>query len=249
MNSPRAPTAKKGVFMSIEHFSNPALKESGMPEAAAADMGKISTPSQNSHKEIQAQNRAIEQFLAYADEYYASVERALNEGSVESVYRYLDHFLLFLTAAAQNLISRTNLHCITPEALVHEPKLDTVLWAWEARNTIAHRYAKVAEPEIPLLFANDMEFQVNGSPLMLNPVLKLCEIRKVPNKDKETIVVPVPSRTALNTLKTALEFWKFVCKQARKPNFQPPKERQYATLWADYESSPMYLPLDGPSNI
>lgn len=135
---------------------------------------------------------------------------------------------------------------ITPQALVYEPKLDTVLWAWEARNTIAHRYAKVAEPKERTLLVNGMELQVNGSPLGLNPVLELCEIRKVPNKDKEAIVAHVPSGTALNTLKTALEFWKFVCKQARKPNFQPPKEGQYATLWADYESSPIYLPLDDP---
>lgn len=249
MNSPRAPTAKKGVFMSIEHFSNQALKESGMPEAGAADMGKISTPSQNSYKEIQAQNQAIEQFLAYADEYYASVERVINEGVVESVYRYLDHFLLFLTAAAQNLISRTKLHCITPEALVHQPKLDAVLWAWEARNTIAHRYAKVAEQKERLLEVNGVILELNGMDLALSPTLQLCEVSKVLNKDKQAIVVHVPSGTALNTLKTALEFWKFVCKQAGKPNFQPPKERQYATLWADYESNPIYLPLDGPDNI
>lgn len=150
---------------------------------------------------------AIERFFSYSDEYLANFICASEEPIINKndIQRNIEHFLMFLTTAVQNISdaaqSKTN-----GEKLLNVPsynnnhtdiRMRPVLWTWEARNTLAHRFIEIHK------WSNTFDLYADGFELEVNGVF-LAEVVNDKNKSIEPPEIP-----AVTALKYALEFWKF----------------------------------------
>jgi hypothetical protein len=193
-------------------------------------MSKFSECSHPLALNADPRNEAIDRFLNYANEYLQVFNMAVSNSDSNAAYRSLEHFLLFLTAAAQNLIksSQGKLPSIQFKAINFEPKLALVLWAWEARNILAHNYVEITRPT-----AN---FCVNGCLLGVGSgSLEVGGFFFKDVLDQNGNRIPAPSGSTSDALRAVLNFWEFSCQKVRDPRYIPPKEKWYAELWALYE--------------
>lgn len=91
---------------------------------------------------------AIQRFLGYAAEYLAEFSNAIDK---TQALRFMEHFLIFLTAAVQNFKPK-NMKAPSIDMFLADDKWHQVCWLWEARNTVAHDYMKFHTPDAVLEF-------------------------------------------------------------------------------------------------
>jgi hypothetical protein len=151
--------------------------------------------------------KAVERLLRYSA-FHAEYLSRFVEG--EDLKFHLDHFLLTLTAAAQNIIGlapngRDGSWINAPTALTlrTNPSLQAVCWAWYARNHVAHSYVTLVWSDEAELTFGDGFGTLNGS--AINAVLK---IELQPVEDDEGNAIFAPEAQPHEVAEESLSFWR-----------------------------------------
>lgn len=178
---------------------------------------------------------AVEKLFCYAEEYYLKFKE--NENS-DDIHRFVEHFLLFLSAAAQNLMdvsfvyvdkcgvaSRkkilTTLRC---DALRYEKKLRPVVWTWYARNLVAHSYCDFAARQVCMdIHIDNFDWVIDG--------FYLLDIQ-----DNNGNLIEAPSESSASVFRVSLDFWKFVY-QYVLTHTDVTERISYKILWKEFERS------------
>lgn len=186
----------------------------------------------------------IEKFFGYANEYLDAFSK---EESYDNACRFLEHFLLFLTSAAQNLIDASftykpmesvsekpkKINLLTSptfDTLTQVPDMRSVIWAWEARNTLAHNYISLSSNSAEL-YINESPFSLScGSTLEINGFF-LKEIFDV----RGNCIKPPRGETVVE-LRESLNFWRFTC-QYILGNQGLTERVRYMELWSEFNKN------------
>ena len=190
------------------------------------------------HSDPEAQD-AIGRLFSYADCHLTSLGQSFEQASIRWA---LDHFLMTHVAAVQNLMAAAGTNPAGGK-LLNAPSLDTlkavpdiapVLWAWEARNSVAHRYLEFLSGA---LFSGALggapigALAIGGSDTpFLHAVL-----------DEKGQSIAAPTQFASNPFGlavTVLDFWKATYAYVLA-NPQPGDRYKFTDLWANYKNAPV----------
>jgi hypothetical protein len=123
---------------------------------------------------------------------------------VATMHFAMDHFLLTLTAAVQNIkeaLPYDNGHSILNaprrRTIVMVPEIAPVYWAWHARNHVAHDYISLVMNKDAELAFGDGWACLNGAAVSVGPV---ATFQPVIDKDGEFVEPPQMTPKALADL-------------------------------------------------
>ena len=181
----------------------------------------------------EARQATVERFFRYARHH---ADHLGTWSDVDTLHYAMDHFLLTLAAAVQNIqaaLPRIGMHsvlnAIQRQTLSAVPEIAPIYWAWQARNHVAHDYISlVMNREAELAFAGGWAC-LNGAALNEGFVAMLQPIR---GEDNEVLEPPNMSPKVLAD--TAIDFWesvyRFVLNDRRTSRFK------FKELWDHYKS-------------
>lgn len=211
----------------------PKINQKAMPKSATI-------PIWSNHTRLEI----IKKFFGYANEYLDAFSKEENYGNA---CRFLEHFLLFLTSAVQNLIDasftykpresvsenpkKVNL-LVSPkfDTLTQVPDMRSVIWAWEARNTVVHNYISFSSNSAEL-YVNESPFGLScGSTLEINGFF-LKEIF-----DLSGNCIEPPRGEIVVELRESLNFWRFTC-QYILGNQGLTERVSYLVLWSEFNKN------------
>ncbi|WDZ97331.1 hypothetical protein Herbaro_05955 [Herbaspirillum sp. WKF16] len=150
--------------------------------------------------------KAVQRLFGYAA-LHAQHLQTYREG--DELKFHLDHFLLTITAAVQNIISLvpklySGSMLTTPraETLRINPTLQVVCWAWHARNHVAHNYLTLVWSQEAEMTFGDGFAAINGSALNATLVVELQ-----PVEDEQGNTIHAPKLQPHEVAEECLSFW------------------------------------------
>jgi hypothetical protein len=172
------------------------------------------------------QKEAINRFFSYAKEYLDLINQ---DQTHDLINRNVEHFLIFLTVAVENwmqVVEKNEGKIFRPslKTLEEVEGLHSIVWTWEARKTVAHRFMKYSSGEANLT--------VNGKVLLVNgKKLKMIGLFLKSVKNSVGNLIDPPNKNSLLVFQEAYEFWFYVFNKWLTNEIQ---SYTYKDLWASF---------------
>ena len=179
----------------------------------------------------------IEKYFDYASEHLLEFFEAEGANNFTVACRAMDYCLMCCTAAVENLkyvVPNDYLKSPKIKDFLLTPEFKTIVWSWEARNTIAHRYINIRNHEAELMLNDDL-LEINGDSLYVTGFfLESVFYRDRKNKLYKEITSQ-DNLSAYKVLKITIDFWRCTYRYILDLG-SVQADLQYEVLWNNYKA-------------